>query len=151
MKKPLKIFIIIIIPILILCLYIILNYKEDYIECSYDAKELSYGKVLKEYPTITSVICIDHLFKKVYSPDDISIDGHLVTDTKNLYEIEKTLKVDKGYGIDKDHIIETRIIIDRIMGTYNDFTKIKYYENGMHINTIEVQSSGYCKAIEPKF
>ena len=137
--------------LLLLCVYIILNCKKDYIECTYETKEYSYGKLIKEFPATTSIIQIDHIFKRVYSTQDITIDGRLVTDSPELYEIEKTIKVKKGYGISEDSIIKNKIKIDRISGVYNAFSELKYYDNGNHIRTVEEHQEGYCKSVSPKF
>lgn len=153
MKKLFIIFLILTIILVLISViaYVVINFKNDYIECTYKTKEISYGKVINEFPERTCIIYINHLFKKVYSPQDITIEGRLITDSPELYEIEKTIEIKKGYGIKEDSIIKTKIKIDRISGVYNKFSKLKDYENGNPIRTVEEHSNGYCKSISPKF
>lgn len=152
MKTIFKLIIIILaIVFILLSIYIALNYKEDYIECTYNTKEISYGRIIKEYPPQTRIIHINHLLKKIYSPQDITIEGKLISDSSAMYEIENTFNTPKMYPQEYDCTTKTKISIDRISGGYNSLSRLQYYKGNILHHTIEEYSTGYCKYTSQKF
>lgn len=143
MKLLLKIFLtLIFLSCILSILYFCTNYKNDYLECTYDTEESNYGKVTK-YPQQTSIIHINHLTRQVYSPQDITITGKLTTDSQDFFEIDNSYK-------NSETKLKSRIKINRVNGVYYGFGELDYYEDGVH-KVVKITNNGICKAIMAKF